>query len=600
MDVREELLHYVRGQLNQGYSKAEITDTLTRNGWAQEDIDDVFLKIDRAKQPAHDHGYREKLITILMAVIAVLIIVIIILIWLLADCLSHKGDIQLGNGLTSNDSGIGTLVDDSGQEINQGGSSVQLGPEAPGGVTGGASGIKTDNLAGGSGISDPAFPVVDIGALDGDGGQGGGDGDNDAQASNSIDDARGPDEDPVVIKDGIAYQKAAPIGITPGVYRFGEIVRNSNYTGVVKVLRDPNTPFDELFDVSFTGDNVELFDGPSEFVLKPGIRLNEYEFTLNTENLPVGDYESKVSFIPLRPQLDSAGINETAGSGSSLRVGVAARIQYKVTGKEIIDFEIGDISFEESEEGTPLFVNYEVDNTGNVNWAPDQIEIEVLDRVTREVLRVLRISDLPFVSPNKRERVSVGVEHGLPAGDYDFNISFIYNNENVHASEPITMAILQRGTLEQRAELLDLSVNKKEYNTNETIFLEGLVENTGKIPVNARLVVEVSDIENNIIDVFRSERLLTIPSGSRVPMKLSTIISKKGMYTLEGYVEYGNSVTSALTAKVSIGEAPVKRFISSDDPQSAQLAIIFWIIIAIIVVGSLVGGTVLYKNKKRY
>jgi hypothetical protein len=348
---------------------------------------------------------------------------------------------------------------------------------------------------------------------------------------------------PLTAKD---FSGQAP-AISPGKVMVDGVLKGSEQTRVFNIVRNDYTRR-EIYKVKIHGGSADYVRGDDLLILDAGNRVTPYEFKILPGEAANGEYQAQIDFHPYIE--DSGAIG--GGSGNAVLAGVAGRIEFSVGGEERIEFDIKRTKVSNTEVGMGLPLEYQVENTGNVNWRPDAINAYVYD-VRGELAQKISVSaeELEFLKPGGVRSEKVFMTHSISPGEYTLMVEYEFRGEKVAQSEVLPLKVFPQNTIGQKGELVDVILNKEVYKPGETARVEVEFKNTGEVPVKALAVGELW-LGDSLMDTARG-RELVIGVGETLPLRLTSTFEKKGEYSLDVYVEYGNKVSDTMNIMVPVG-----------------------------------------------
>jgi hypothetical protein len=93
-------------------------------------------------------------------------------------------------------------------------------------------------------------------------------------------------------------------------------------------------------------------------------------------------------------------------------------VNMTVVGEEISDYQIKHISIPETRQGTPLLVNLDIDNKGNIPARPDSIILHIADNHNKSTLMTLESTTIRPVPPLTKTTTTVAFTTNLAPGQY--------------------------------------------------------------------------------------------------------------------------------------------------------------------------------------
>jgi len=260
----------------------------------------------------------------------------------------------------------------------------------------------------------------------------------------------------------------AGFGITPPYVRNTSLTRNSTYEQQILLVRgNPNTALRAQisFDVPEIADWIQVVEG-NDVLLPVGEQKVPITVRVTVPaNATFKDYGGKIRIrtLPADDQVSAGAV--------SISLGAQVDVQLSVIDRVIKDFRVRRISVDDLNEGRkvgwlyfPGKINFKMllENTGNVDIAPSQVQFRIFDRngavmleETRHTNRIKRI--LPFAT----EEVIAHLPTKLPAGNYLARYT-IYNDNEIKQEGEMTLGIKPYGTVQAAGYgLMGLSVPHK-------------------------------------------------------------------------------------------------------------------------------------------
>lgn len=364
------------------------------------------------------------------------------------------------------------------------------------------------------------------------------------------------------------------LGISPSEIEVLNIPQNAAVTKEIFVGRR-NPKSDEKVKVTLNGPVAQYIVLPKgEIVTLPkGEQSTAIPFTIKSGTLGAGTYVVKITIVTI-PEPVSAVEGGTAGS--RIVTGAQGTIRFSVTTNAIEDFEINGVNIRETEEGQVIGFSYQLINRGNVDARPTKIEFTAADveDPTNVYTETILKDALQPVKALSTERIDVLTKMQPKIGRYRTNFNF-YNKEQVIFNyDLITMQIFPRGTLAQKAELIEFRSDKGEYKSGESIKLSAALKNTGQIGMTAALTTEIFQKDTRI-ELLKTEAPF-VPMGETVLLESFFTPKQGGKYSAKAYASFGPYRSNELTAEFRVKELNVILLVILLVVISAAIAGLLW------------------------
>ena len=338
----------------------------------------------------------------------------------------------------------------------------------------------------------------------------------------------------------------ATLGISPPSVVVNDITREYGQVVTVNILRNEG-PTAETFAVEFQGQDARFLEGPDMITFPQGVTIVPYQFSILPKEAAIGSYNAKVLFLP---QTGEGGVDK--GAGTILRRGVQLMLDFSVSDKQVIDFDITNVNFPQTEELLSIILGFQVVNNGNTEWRPDEITVSFFDAgsgnlITTETFDGKKIG--PW-RPGETRSELVDFESKLPAGQYKGEIKFLVGGEVVFATTE-DLQVFSPGTLKQSGELSSFSASKDSYAPNEQVVMLGTFRNTGTIPVLSRMIIEIYSADDQLLDTLVGKSF-SVGRDEITTFRSFTEFSNEGDYKMVGYVEFGNKVSNTQNLNVNV------------------------------------------------
>lgn len=349
------------------------------------------------------------------------------------------------------------------------------------------------------------------------------------------------------------------LGISPPNSTGQSILRGTTQIRKILIGRAPNELGDLLIEVK-PDDQILPYIKEDTFTLLDGQENFEYNLEIDPGIAPNGEYKGTVSFLKV-PVENLDKTEDKGGLNIVVRSGVSLSVNFSVTGEQIISYDLVDIYTRSIEVGQPLYLTYKVNNTGNVDWKPDQIDLilESTKDTTNKYYYSISSEYIKPLPPGLNEQ-AFALEIPFIEGEYRAHATFIKDNNLIGELVSNKFNVYAAGAFKQSGELLSISTNKEEYNALDNIKLSAIFNNTGEVPIKGILITELFK-DDDLLDVFRSEENVVDIGLDNI---FSQIVKLKepGEYTFKTYVKYANKQTNILEKNILVSE-PEKTLVSN-------------------------------------
>lgn len=246
----------------------------------------------------------------------------------------------------------------------------------------------------------------------------------------------------------------AGFGITPPYVKNTSLTRNSIYEQQILLVRSDPTAA-QMAEISIDapelegwlevveGRTIDLPTGLQKVPMTVRVRVpadaefKEYTGAIRIRTVPAGD--------------------DLAKGSVNISLGARVDIGLTVIDRQIEDFRVRKISVAELNEGSkfawlffPGKIRFDmlIENTGNVDIAPSDVEFKIYDR-TGEVLleETHKIGKVKKVSPYDTDTVTAELPTRLPQGSYIARYR-IFNADELKQEGDLTLSIQPAGTVQ--------------------------------------------------------------------------------------------------------------------------------------------------------
>jgi hypothetical protein len=246
----------------------------------------------------------------------------------------------------------------------------------------------------------------------------------------------------------------AGFGITPPYVRNTSLTRNSTYEQQILLVRgDANVAqrAEITIDAPDVQDWIEIVEGNS-IPLPRGEQ--KVPMTVRVRVPSDADFRSYGGSIRIRTVPEDG---QVAAGAVSISLGALVDLQLDVIDREIRDFRVRRVSVDELNEGTKLAwlffpgkinFNMSLENTGNIDVAPSDVELRIFDRSGRILLEETSvIGGIDEVPPYGTETVTAEIPTRLPAGTYIARYR-IFNGDEIKQEGDLSLSVRPAGTVQ--------------------------------------------------------------------------------------------------------------------------------------------------------
>lgn len=307
--------------------------------------------------------------------------------------------------------------------------------------------------------------------------------------------------------------------------------------------------------VSFSGDAGQYFRGDPEIIIPEGDSFGTYELEIYPQDAPDGTYTGYVSFVV--GDIKGVEDSESVGSGVVITPGVTIIVNFTVQGKEVLDVSVSNFSVTDTEESQPLFVNFDVDNAGNIEWQPSKAEFVIRDKSKEmdPMTVVVEQKDIPKTKAGLLQKMRLSLSPELNEGNYTIEGIFYFRGEKYYRSQRESFEVYEEGHFQRKGFAGKVTLNKEEFVPGEQVKIASVLENIGGVPISGKLVAEIWD-ETELLEVLSSDPLLVDPGEER---ELSVFAQAPdfGTYRILSHIEYEGRSTDIEEIALNVPE-PVK------------------------------------------
>lgn len=384
---------------------------------------------------------------------------------------------------------------------------------------------------------------------------------------------------------------AVTLGVSPPVISAPRVLKGGTAQYTVNVSMPTILNKDTYLAVEFKGDYGHYLTGPDTLIIPAGKNNVSYTFTIDPKEAAVGEYSARVLFYEKQaPEAESTGTGEGVGATVSVITGVNVVVNFGVSGEQFLEYKLIGIDMFDTEVNAPLFMEYMISNTGNVQWRPDSMELtfQDVDDETKTATMTVPGTEMELSNPGGVQSIKIRREHDLLVGKYTAAAKFFYQGEVVASLTTQIFNIYPEGTLKQSGDLVEIGANKTEFDPGEKIKFEASFHNSGNLLLTVLMITEIYTEDGTLVDLIRGSET-EVDVADSVTLSEILELSEPGVYTIDAYVEYGVKKTDTKSMTITI-LAPEKEGLL----QSVNSSMIMLIVLAIIIIII----TLIFKKRK--
>lgn len=246
----------------------------------------------------------------------------------------------------------------------------------------------------------------------------------------------------------------AGFGITPPYVKNTSLTRNSVYEQQILLVRG-DASAGQIAEVSIDapelqdwlqiveGDRIPMPRGEQKVPMTVRVTVpDDAEFK---------NYEGKIRIRTVPED------GQVAAGAVSISLGALVDIDLQVIDKEIKDFRVRKVAVNELNEGHKwlwlffpgkILFNMSIENTGNVDVAPSDVELRIYDRSGKVLLEETdNIGRIDKITPYATGDVTAEIPTRLPAGSYIARYT-VYNGDEVKQEGDLSLSVKPYGTLQ--------------------------------------------------------------------------------------------------------------------------------------------------------
>jgi hypothetical protein len=353
------------------------------------------------------------------------------------------------------------------------------------------------------------------------------------------------------------------IGVSPSAFLIPNLLQDSAQQRSFTVSHNfaaQGITQDVPIQLTIRGDYPEYLQLPGQVVSLAGESEFEVPFTIDAAQAAEGEYELFIDVMPDATAAAPASAPADGTSGASpaaaVVLGVTIPVNFTVVTEARAEVEIVDIVASETELDLPVFFTAAFQNTGNVDWRPDRIEITFTPSTGGGVEQSVTVpgETVPLTRAGDVGELTFRADPILSEGIYSARLRFMDGDAVRHERDNVVVVVHPRGVLNQEAIVGPVTFNKTTVTPGEIMRAGATVENTGDIVVEAILRAVVFSGQTEIAQ-HRSDPLAIDPKTQGRP-ELLFAIDQPGSYTVRSWVEYGNKKSDMTETTILVQASP--------------------------------------------
>jgi hypothetical protein len=197
---------------------------------------------------------------------------------------------------------------------------------------------------------------------------------------------------------------------------------------------------------------IEVEPG-EEFAIPEGERIVKIKAKVNVPKNAAPSYKKGNLRVTVAPQQETGKIN--------IVLGAQIDVDLAVTNEKIDDFAVRQVKIPDIETGWKIIVYSRIENTGNIENAPDKVLLKVYDSGHKNLIKAAQTSKLQKIKPFQTGETLAFFKIPLEVGQY-WGEAQIYKGKDVIWEEKAIFTVRESGTLPpQPKEPRFVNLNKK-------------------------------------------------------------------------------------------------------------------------------------------
>lgn len=352
-----------------------------------------------------------------------------------------------------------------------------------------------------------------------------------------------------------------------------------------------STPLDaRVFVDEVFGDWI-TFEPGMNFTITPGTQFRLKAIVQPPKDVPNGVYAGLVTI-----RASPASTNDTTNNRMTIAAAVALKTAVEITGEQVVDWIVKDISVSNTEEGLPIKGVVIVSNSGNVKATP-RITVDILDQSKSSVLKSASFADAEVLPSITRQLEFSIPTVGLDVGQYWADVK-VYSGNNLSKESILTFDVLEKGSLRITGDLVQVWCPTWA-DISDVVKVNAVFRNTGELATSAKFKGEVY-LGDRLVDVLSSDELDVSVSG-QANITMYYTPKEPGRYVIGGYALYSKKVTDVkecilnVRSAGSAGGAAVTGAVTGE--ASAGFNWMIAVVLGVIIVLALAAKAVLFSGQ---
>jgi len=305
------------------------------------------------------------------------------------------------------------------------------------------------------------------------------------------------------------------------------------------------TPLDVFVIVDDAFKGWVTFEPGTNFTMIPGTQFHLKAIVQPPKDMPNGNYAGLVTM-----RASPSAVNGSSNNRMTIAAAVALKTAVEITGEQVVNWKVNDISVSDTEEGLPLKFSVVIFNSGNVKAMP-RIVVDILNQNKTSVLKSESFSDAE-VLPSVTSRLNFTVSSdGLAVGQYWADVK-IYSGDNLSKESVLTVDVLEKGSLRITGDLVQVWCPTWA-DVGHVVSVNAIFRNTGELVTSAKFKGEVH-LGDVLADVLESDEL-DVPVGGQMNVTMYYTPRETGRYVIGGYMMYSKKITDVKECILNVRSA---------------------------------------------